>query len=59
MLPSTYPQALVRLDKLSPQSPDQLRGILGGREFDEHISGLDANDLVEVIEHLDKVPPLC
>ena len=59
MLPSTYPQAFVQLDKSSPRSPDRLRDILGGREFDEYISGLDADDLAEVIEHLDKVPPLC
>lgn len=55
MLTTTYLQTLLQLDKSSPQFPNSLCDILSGEEFDERISSLQTDDLVEVIEYLDKV----
>ena len=49
-------KALFRLDQSSPQFPKELNDVIGGREFDDHISGLRAGDLKEVVDYLDKVP---
>ena len=58
MLTNTYFQALLQLDKSSPQFPSQLCGIFDGEEFDERVLDLGTADLVEVIDYLDKVPSL-
>ena len=51
--------ALLRLDKSLPQFTDQLREIIRRREFDEQVSSLQTTDeLMEVIDYLDKVPTL-
>lgn len=59
MLPNTYPQGLLPLGGLSPQSPDQLRDVLDGGEFDERISDLQIDGLLEVINYLEKVRSSC
>ena len=50
-------RALLQLDRLSSQFPDQLSDILARREFDQCIERLEDDDLVQVIEYLDKVLP--
>jgi len=58
MLTNPYLQTLLQLDASSPQFPNSLCDVLRRREFDEHISSLQTDDLAEVIEYLDKVPSL-
>ena len=50
-------RTLLQLDRSSSLFPDQLADILAGREFDESIKGLEANELSQVVEYLDKVRP--
>lgn len=50
-------RTLLQLDRSSSLFPDQLSDILAGREFDESIKGLEANELSQVVEYLDKVRP--
>ena len=50
-------QTLLQLDRSSPSFPDQLLDILARREFDEAIESLETNNLVRVVEYLDKVLP--
>ena len=47
---------LLRLDG-SPHFPEQLSEILARSDFDESTQSLRANDLVQVVEILDKVLP--
>lgn len=54
---NAYFQKLLQFDRSSPHFADQLYGIIGGKEFDEQVSSLETNDLMKVIEYLDKVPP--
>ena len=49
-------QTLLELDCSSPGFPDHLSNILGRREFEECVGKLELNDVVRVIECLDKVP---
>jgi hypothetical protein len=58
MLTSNHLQTLLQLDKSSPEFSDRLCGVLGEREFDEHITNLQTDGLLELIEYLDKVPSL-
>ena len=58
MVANAYFLTFLQLDRSSPQFPDRLCDVLDGREFDEHISGLEVGDLAEVIDYLDKVPSL-
>jgi len=58
MLANSDLRALLQLDGSVPQLPDQVCDVLGRGEFDEQISNLQTNDLVEVIDYLDKVPSL-
>ena len=58
MLMNAYLQTLLQLDKSSPQFPNSLCDVLGGREFNEHIPTLQTDDLMGVIEYLDKVRSL-
>ena len=51
----SYLRALVQLDRLSPQFPDQLCDILDGNGFDDCVKNLEAEDLLWLIEFLDKV----
>ena len=55
MLTNTYLQGLLQLDKSVPQFPDQLCNVLGRGEFDKQIPTLQTDDLMEVIDYLDKV----
>ena len=55
---NAYFQKLFRLDQSLPQFPNQLCGFLDGKEFDENLQSLRSKDLLEVIDYLDKVPPL-
>jgi len=56
---NAYLQDLLQLDKLSSQFPDSLCDVLSRRDFDEDASNLQTDDdLVEVIEYLDRVPYL-
>lgn len=48
-------QTMIQLDRTSPQFPDQLFDILARREFDESIESLKTNDVVPIVEYLDKV----
>jgi len=59
MLTDAYLRTLPQLDGSVPQFSDQLHDILGRREFDERISTLQTDDLMEAIDYLDKVPSLC
>ena len=56
MLANSYPQALLQLDQSSPEFPDQLRGILGEKGFDDYVTSLQTGDASELIEYLDNVP---
>lgn len=56
MLTNACIQALLRLDQSSPQFTDRLDNVIDGKEFDEQISSLQADDLMEVVDYLDKVP---
>jgi hypothetical protein len=58
MLTNAHLDTLLRLDKSSPQFPNQLLDALG-RDFDENVPSLQNDDLAGVVEYLDKVPPLC
>ena len=51
----SYLRALVQLDRLSPQFPGQLCDILDGNGFDDCVKNLEAEDLLWLIEFLDKV----
>jgi len=55
MLKNAYLRTLPQLDKSTLQFPDQLCDALGGKEFDEKTSTLQTDDLMEVIDYLDKV----
>ena len=59
-MPNAYLQtALLQLDDSSPKFPEQLRDVLRRKEFDEQVSSLQIDaDLMEVIDHLDRVPSL-
>jgi len=50
-----YLQTLLQLDKSPSQFPNNLRDVLGRKEFDESTPSLRTDDLVEVVEYLDKV----
>lgn len=56
MVTSNCIETLLRLDGSSPRFPDKLADILARREFGESIQSLEPNDLVPLIEYLDKVP---
>lgn len=49
-------QTLLQLDCSSPEFPDHLSNVLGRREFEECVGKLELNDVVRVIDCLDKVP---
>jgi len=55
---NAFLRTLLQLDGLVPQFPDRLCDVLGTGEFDEQISTLQADDLMELIDYLDKVPSL-
>jgi len=57
MAPSSPLQQLFDLDKSSPRFHDQLRDIIGGKEYRERIPHLRDNDLVRLVEYLDGVSP--
>ena len=48
-------ETLLQLDGSSPHFPDQLSDILARREFGNSIQSLETNDLMQIIEYLDKV----
>ena len=58
-LKSPYPtgllQQLHQLNRSSPKFHDQLNIILYGEEFKQHATNLDANDLLWLVDYLDKV----
>lgn len=51
--------ALLQLNRLSPQFPNQLTDILARREFDESVQNLETDDplVVLIVEYLDEVLP--
>ena len=49
-------QTLLQLDKPLPQFPYQLCRVLRTWEFNAHIADLQGNDLVHVIDYLDRAP---
>ena len=51
-------QTMLRLDRSSPQFPDQLSDFLARREFDESIESLKTNDILPIVKYLDKVLPV-
>ena len=58
-------QQLHRLDRSSPRFNDQLSNVLYGEEYKPYVEGLQNDDLVELVDYLDKVrcyvalPHLC
>ena len=58
MLANNYLQTLLQLSKSSPEFPGQLCGVLGEKEFDYYTLSLQTDDLLGLIEYLDKVPSL-
>ena len=51
-------QQLRRLDKLSPQFPDQLTGLLREQGYKDHtVTSLQDEDLSWLVEYLDDVRP--
>ena len=56
MATNNFIETLLRLDRSSPHFPDKLSDILARREFDDSIQSLETNDLMQIIEYLDKVP---
>jgi len=53
-----YLQTLLQLDRSSFEFPDQLCAVLDKGDFDNYITGLESNDLPELVEYLDKVQSL-
>ena len=49
-------ETLLHLDRSSSQFPDKLSDILARTDFGESIQSLETNDLLSIIEYLDKVP---
>ena len=58
MLKGNYLQTLLQLDRSSPKFPDQLRGILDESGFHGYITNLEPDNLLKLVEYLDKVRPL-
>ena len=58
MLARNYLQTLLQLDKSSPEFPDKLCDVLGEGGFDGYIPSLRTDNMLELIEYLDKVPSL-
>lgn len=52
-------KALLQLDESSPQFPQQLGGVLARSDFNEPIQSLGDNDLMLLVENLDKVLSSC
>ena len=50
-----YLRTLLELDSSSSEFPDQLYGVINGSDFDDYVTSLGTNDLLEIIEYLDKV----
>lgn len=50
-------QQLCRLNKLSPQFPNQLTGLLRGQEYLDHVASLKDEYLLWLVEYLDDVRP--
>jgi tRNA (Thr-GGU) A37 N-methylase len=48
-------QQLDRLNKSSPDYPDQLCNIIYGEEYVQCVPNLEGDDLVWLVEYLDKV----
>ena len=48
-------QQLYQLDRSSSRFHDQLSNILYGEEFKQHVTNLDANGLLWLVDYLDKV----
>jgi len=57
MAPPRPLQQLFGLDKSSPRFHDQLRDIIGGKEYRERVPRLRNNDVVRLVEYLDSVSP--
>jgi len=57
-MPSPTPlQQLRRLDKLSPQFPDRLTGLLRKQEYKDYVTNLQDQDLSWLVECLNDVRP--
>ena len=50
-------QQLRRLEKLSPQFPDQLTGLLRERGYQDDVTNLKGEDLLWLIGYLDDARP--
>ena len=48
-------QQLHHLDRSSSEFHDQLSNILYGEEYERHVADLDNDDLVSLVDYLDKV----
>ena len=59
LMPSLTPlQQLRRLDRLFPQFPDQLTGLLCERKYGDYVTSIQDHDLSWLVEYLDDVRPL-
>ena len=58
MLTNAHLDTLLRLDKSSPQFPNQLRDALS-QDFDENVPSPQNDDLAGVVEYLDEVLSPC
>jgi len=57
-MPSLTPlQQLRRLEKLSPQFPDQLMSLLREQEYGDYVTNLQDQDSSWLVEYLDDVRP--
>ena len=53
-------QQLPRLNKFSPDFHDQLSNVLSSEEYEQSVPNLQGNDLVSLVDYLDKVcHPIC
>lgn len=55
MLTRNYLHTLLQLDRSSAEFPDQLCDVLDEGGFDDHIPSLQTEDMLSLIEYLDKV----
>lgn len=59
MVAGNHLQTLLQLNSSSSEFPDRLCGVLDARDFDDYITDLGSDDLLKLIEWLDKVWPFC
>ena len=52
---STTLEQLRRLDRSSPNFHDQLSNVLSGEEYGQSVLNLEGNDLMSLVDYLDKV----